>query len=263
MSNKNFLAKFGDLETREKLSSENGTHEHHLYASHLPITDKIIDNGLRSPNYNAKMGALRSGKLSTEQAEKHLHNFPYEILSRYPVSKDALLNFSRNHHNAGAFGSDMVDNALHDKRTKSDRKSVTHALIGVSDFHPNVMKYLSSNIDEVHPDLHGELVDKIIKNDKHSNNAMRLVIPSINTIGSKHVDKLLDHFTMNDHTSLHNNAARYAKLSDARIQINLQHPHLAERMKQNLKMTEKQSQMVPGHMFSELDMLDQHGNFKQ
>lgn len=250
MYTKHFLAKYGSPSTREKLSSENGPHEAHLYSIQEP-TKKMLDNSLASPNYNAQTAAISTGKLDHEQINKALSLHPIHTLDHYRVHPDKLKEFAENSSFSSYDHDRLIDNALHHSRPQSEKLHAFRTLLNSKN--KNIISNIASAVHGIPKEVHPEIVDKIIS----SNNS--IAARQYSRINSKddanNTEKLLTHFHPDENSSLHMHAAKHKALTDERVKSNLKDPDLSELMKNNLELTDKQSRMVPGHIFSELDLI--------
>lgn len=250
MYTNHFLAKYGSTETREKLSAKNGPHEAHLYSMQEP-TKKMLDNSLASPNYNAQFAAIGTGKLDHEQVDKALSINPIHTLEHYRMHPDKLKELSEKSSFNGYGHDELVENALHQSRPQSEKVRAIRSLLNSKN--KNIISSVATSAHEIPKEVHSEIVDKIIS----SNNSV--AARQYSRINSKdhanNTEKLLNHFHPDENSGLHIHAAKWKALTDERVQKNLKDPDLSELMQKNLELTDKQSRMVPGHIFSELDML--------
>jgi hypothetical protein len=250
MFNKNFLAQYGDVKTREKLSAENGQHENHLYITQPP-TRTMIDNSLKSPNYNAQLGAISSGKLEHDQIDQALKVNPNATLSHVTIPVDKLKKYVSTTHEYNV-GQDVTFNTIRPDRPYSDK---VDAIKTVLNHHNNLYRVVSEYahiVTDLPKEVHGDLMDHIIKHDNPV--SARNVLNDIYHRNAKdpivhpeHVEKLLNHFSYREYGNLHTIAASGIHLTDDRIKENLKSPHLKMLMQKNRHLSPSQLEMVNNH----------------
>ena len=255
MYTKNFLAQYGSPSTREKLSAENGRHEPYLYGFQEP-TKKMLDNSLDSSNYNARVTVIKTGKLDHEQVEKALSkgDVHRHVLENYRLHPDKLKELAQKDTNNN-HTSEIFDNANHSSRPQSERVHALRTLLNTDN--PHITREMAYSAHDVPKELHPEIVHKIISSN-NAVNARRYVETNIGD-HPDNTEKLLTHFPAEGAYSLHKFVARNSELKDSRIKEYLKDPELHERLQTNMKLTNNQSRMVPGHIFSELDLLKREG----
>lgn len=252
MSNTNFLAKYGDDETRTKLSAINGPHESMLYHGPQKPTDEMIMNSLKSPNYNATTAAIKTRRLNREHMEHivnhgysqdvdnmlNTNNVPHDIIKKI-TDKAKESRFDLTHAN------ELATASVHEDKPQAERNAIHSELLE----HPFMHRALAPFVDVMSDENKDKFVHKIIQ---HNSDAAQNVISYSHSIKPEHVEALLNHFP--DDERLHRYAAKDVRLTDSRVEKNLQNPKLAQAMRTNTNLTPTQYKKVPGHIFTELDM---------
>lgn len=178
MSNsKSFFAKYGDENTRVKLSTEHGEHLQSLIDSPQKLSDEIKDNIIG-------------------------HGWTTRLMKKHALSPEHIQKSIDSH----ALASSVISNT--NLPNNPHRDEIHSKLAENPEYHSRL-----AIMDDEHPmaaHVRSKLVDSIITH--NSKAAARQLIGK--KLDSQHTEKLLKHF---DDDTIHSTAARYGNLTDDRV----------------------------------------------